>query len=165
VRGLIVIVTSSTFSLLGLSHRSNLAIRTEESYRLVALDGNPDAQSDALVTIPSTIIGDKIRRDQLAFQSDRTIVENLYWSSGGATDAFSIIGFAGEFKKDDNDCNKNQLIMVLATAQAQRKALSLRDSIITGATACRGRVQIFSSFWSDSVRSKLCISRRKLKFS
>lgn len=55
--------------------------------------------------------------------------------------------------------------MVLATAQAQRKALSLRDSIIMGASACRGRVQIFSSFWSDLVRSKLCISRRKLEFS
>jgi len=37
----------------------NLAIRTEESYRLVALAGNPDAQSDVLVRIPSATIADK----------------------------------------------------------------------------------------------------------
>ena len=33
-----------------------------------------------------------------------------------------------------NECNENQLIMVLAIAQAQRKALSLKPSIIMGAT-------------------------------
>jgi hypothetical protein len=38
----------------------NLAIRTEESYRLVALPGNPDVQSDTLVTIPSKTIDDRI---------------------------------------------------------------------------------------------------------
>ena len=35
--------------------------------------------------------------------------------------------------------------MVLATAQAQRKALSLKQSIIMGAIACYDHVQIFSS--------------------
>jgi len=70
-------------------------------------------------------------------------------------DTFSIIGFAGEFKKDNDDYNKNQVIMVLTTAQSQRRALSLKKSIIMGATSCRGQVQIYSSYWSsdDSVRS------------
>jgi hypothetical protein len=68
--------------------------------------------------------------DQFSFQGDLTISQHLYWSADGMTDSFSIIGFAGEFKKDANHCNKNQLIMVLATAQAQRKALSLNRSII-----------------------------------
>lgn len=34
----------------------NLAFSTEESYRLVASAGNPDAESDTLVTIPSAAI-------------------------------------------------------------------------------------------------------------
>lgn len=38
----------------------NLAIRTEESYCLVALPGNPDVQSDTLVTIPSETINNRI---------------------------------------------------------------------------------------------------------
>jgi hypothetical protein len=87
--------------------------------------------------------------DQFSFQGDLTISQHLYWSADGMTDGFSIIGFAGEFKKDANNCNKNQLIMVLATAQAQRKALSLNRSIIMGAIVCRGRVQIFSSYWTS----------------
>jgi hypothetical protein len=98
----------------------------------VASAGNPDAHSDTLVTIPSVTIADKIGEDRFSFQGDRTISEHLYWSTGGSTDGFSIIGFAGEFKKNDDNCNKNQLIMVLATAQAQRKALLLKPSIIMG---------------------------------
>jgi hypothetical protein len=127
----------------------NFAIRTEESYRLVASTGNPDAQSDVLVTIPSGIISDKIQIDRFSFRGDRTISQHLYWSTGGGMDGFSIIGFAGEFEKDDYNYNKNQLIMVLATAQAQRKALSLKPSIIMGAIAYGGRVQVFSSYWTS----------------
>ncbi|KAM6495281.1 hypothetical protein JOM56_009904 [Amanita muscaria] len=138
--------------------------KTEDSYRLVASAGNPDAQSDALVTIPSTTIADKIQVDRLYFRGDRTIFHHLYWSTGGATHDFSIIGFAGEFKKDDNDCNENQLIMVLATAQAQRKALSLKPSIIMGAIACRGRVQIFSSYWTSD-DSLVCIYAHEQQFN
>ncbi|KAF8345047.1 hypothetical protein F5887DRAFT_885364 [Amanita rubescens] len=123
--------------------------KTEESYRLVASAGNPDARSDALVTIPSVTTGDKILAARFSFQGEPMIYRELYWSTGGERDGFSIIGFAGEFKKDDNGCNENQLIMVLATAQAQRKALSLKSSIIMGATACRGCVRIFSSYWND----------------
>ena len=121
----------------------------------MASAGNPDAQSDTLVTIPSATIADKLQMQRLSFQGDQTILQHLYWSTGGGTGGFSIIVFAGEFKKDDNDCNKNQLIMTLATAQAQRKALALKPSIIMGAIACRGRVQIFSSYWAsdDSVCS------------
>jgi hypothetical protein len=142
----------------------NLAIRTEGSYRLVASAGNQDAESDTLVTIPSVTIGDKIQMQRLSFQGDVTILQHLYWSTHGADDGFSIIGFAGEFK-DDHDCNKNQLIMVLATAQAQRKALELKPSIIMGAVACRDKVQIFSSFWTSdqSVCSYLCISCQEFK--
>jgi hypothetical protein len=72
---LIVIVNSGKFSPLRLSHISyNIAIRTEESYRLMASAGNPDAQSDTLVTIPSTTIADKLQMQQLSFQGDRTIL-------------------------------------------------------------------------------------------
>lgn len=76
--------------------------------------GNPDALSDALVTIRSVTVSDKIQLEQ---QDDPAIVQHLFWSTGGKGDGFSIIAFTGEFK-NDNDCNKNQLIMVLATAQA-----------------------------------------------
>lgn len=118
----------------------------------MASAGNPDAESNTLVIIPSKAIGFKIQLERRSFQGDPSILQHLYWSTlGVGTDAddFSIIGFAGEFKKDENDCNKNQLIMVLATAQAQRKALILKPSIIMGAVACRGQVQIFSSFWTS----------------
>ena len=105
-------------------------------------------QSDALVTIPSGIVDEKIQLAWQSFHGD-PILRHLYWSTGGDDDNFSIIGFAGEFKKDDKKCNENQLIMVLATAQAQRKALLLKPSIIMGGTTCRGHVQIFSSYWSN----------------
>jgi hypothetical protein len=140
-------------SFLGYIH-FNLGIRTEESYHLVASNGNPDAQSDTLVTIPSKKISDKLRDVQVYFTNPGAI-DNLYWSTSGVRDLFSIIGFAGEFKKDNLDCNENQLIMVLTTTQSQRKALSLKNSIIMGATGCHGRVKIYSSYWSsdnDSVR-------------
>ncbi|KAM6496619.1 hypothetical protein JOM56_007092 [Amanita muscaria] len=137
--------------------------KTQESYRLVASPGNPDAQSGTLVTIPSKTVDDRIRMDQFSFQGDLTISQHLYWSADGMTDGFSIIGFAGEFKKDANNCNKNRLIMVLATAQAQRKALSLNRSIIMGAIACRGRVQIFSSYWTSD-ESVLCIYAHEQEF-
>ncbi|KAF8340064.1 hypothetical protein F5887DRAFT_1136662 [Amanita rubescens] len=137
--------------------------KTEERYRLVASPGNPDAQSDTLVTIPSKTVDNRIRMDEFSFQGDPTISQHLYWSADGMTDGFSIIGFAGEFKKDDNNYNKNQLIMVLATAQAQRKALSLNRSIIMGAIACRGRVQTFSSYWTSD-ESLLCIYAHEQEF-
>jgi hypothetical protein len=149
----IVIVSSGTFSTLGLAYITyNLAIRTEENYRLIGSAGNPDAQSDTLVTIRSKTIPDKIKKARPSFV-DRSISDHLYWSTGGWTDSFSVIGFAGEFKKDDKEHNKNHLIMALATAQAQRKALGVKESIIMGAIACRGCVQIFSSFWDNSVCS------------
>jgi len=40
--------------------------------------------------------------------------------------------------------------VVLATAQAQGKALSLKPSIIMGAIASDGRVKNFSSYWNHS---------------
>ncbi len=52
----------------------NFAIRTENSYRLVASPGNPDARSDALVTIRSAIVSEKIQIAQLSFQGDPTIL-------------------------------------------------------------------------------------------
>ncbi|KAM6499434.1 hypothetical protein JOM56_004942 [Amanita muscaria] len=144
-------------------HDRHCDFKTEESYRLMASAGNPDAQSDALVTIPSTTIGDKLQMHQLSFRGDPSILQHLYWSTDGERNGFSIIGFAGEFKKDDNDCNQNQLIMVLATAQSQRKALSLKPSIIMGAIACRGRVQIFSSYWTSD-GSSICIYPHEQRF-
>jgi hypothetical protein len=91
-----------------------------------------------LATIPLGTVGPKIRK--ALPHGDPTHLRQLYWSTGAERDDFSIIGFVGEFRKDDNECNENQLIMVFATAQAQRKALSLKPSIIMRATACRGRV-------------------------
>ena len=114
----------------------------------MASPGNPDAQSDALVLIPSGPISDKLRAERLSI-GDPTVLRDLSCSTSAEKDDFSIIGFAGEFKKDDNESNENQLIMVLTTAQAQRKVLSLKPSIVMGATACRGIVQIFSSYWKD----------------
>ena len=113
----------------------------------MALADNPDVESDTLVTIPLVTITDKIREDWFSFQGDSAISEHLYWSSGGSTDGFSNIGFTGEFKKEEKDSNKNQLIMVLATAQAQQKALSLKPSIIMGAIASDGHMKIFSLYW------------------
>ena len=75
------------------------------------------------------------------------VLRDLYWSTNAEKDRFSIIGFTGEFKKDDNEFNENQLIMVLTTAQAQQKALSFKPSIVMG---CRGIMQIFSSYWKDN---------------
>jgi len=141
------------FSLQACNISYNLAIRIEESYRLVASAGNPDAVSDTLAIIPSVTIDGTIRRSRHSFQGDRMTLENLYWSTGGWRDDFSIIGFAGEFKKDEDDSNKNQLIMALTTAQAQQKAVGLKPAIIMGAIASCGRVQIFSSYWEDSVCS------------
>ena len=153
---MIVIVNLGMSSPLGLAYISySLAIRTEESYRLVASAGNPDAESDALVTISSLNINDKIIDAELLF-GDPFASEHLYWSTTGSEGGFSIIGFAGEFKKDDHDCNKNQVIMALATAQAQRKALKLKDSIIMGAIACCGHVQVFSSYWNSQDLVSVC---------
>jgi hypothetical protein len=91
----------------------------------VASAGNPDTEVDTLVTIPSAAISDKIQEKRISMQGDLTIFQHLYWSTHGAdADDFSIIGFPREFNKDEDDCNKNQLIMVLATAQAQRRALA-----------------------------------------
>lgn len=116
----------------------------------MALNDNPDGQSDTLVTVPSPTIYDIINRRRLSF-ADPTIMDNLFWSTKGYLDAgvFSIIGFAAEFKKDDADSNRNQLTMVLATAQSHRKALGLNKSIIMGATGCRGKVEIYSSYWES----------------
>jgi hypothetical protein len=152
----IVTVILGTFSPLGLAHISyNLAIRVEESYRLVESPGNPDAVSDTLVTIPSTTIAYKIDLARTLFQ-DPSTADHLYWSTGASKDGFSIIGLAGEFKKDENDSNENQVIMALATAQAQRKALGLKNSIIMGAIASRGCVQIFSSYWTSENSPSVC---------
>ena len=139
----------------GCIYSYDLAIRTEESYRLVASAGNPDAESDTLVTIPSAKISDKIRLARLSAH-DPSTSKHLYWSTAGPIGGFSIIGFAGEFKKDDNDSNKNQVIMALASAQLQRKALELKDSIIMGAISSWGRVQIFSSYWESANSVSVC---------
>jgi hypothetical protein len=123
----------------------------------VNLPRNPDAVSDTLVTIRSARMGEKLRRLGRTFK-DPNVKDHLFWSSSGRFSPFSIIGFAGEFKKDDAESNKKRLIMVLATAQSQRKALSLKKSIVMGATGCRGRVQIYSSYWEDDETVCTCYS-------
>jgi hypothetical protein len=131
-----------------LIYPSQHRIRTEEAYCIVNLPPNPDAVFDTLVTIPSDRMDTELECLGTTFE-DPTVMDHLFWSSSGSVSPFSIIGFAGEFKKDDAESNKNQLISVLATAQSQRKALSLKKSIVMGATGCRGHVQIYSSYWND----------------
>jgi hypothetical protein len=110
-------------------------ISTEARYRLVHLDCNPNAQSDALITLPFPEIADELQTLQLSY-TDHTLTDHLYWSANGSQDRFSIIVFPGEFKTNDAAYNVNQLIMVLTTALSQRKALSLENSVIMGATCC-----------------------------
>jgi hypothetical protein len=131
-------------------------ISTEDRYRLVQLDSNPNAQADTLITMPFPAIKHKIRDLRLSF-TDPALTNHLYWTANGTLDKFSIIVFPGEFNKDDVECNMNQLIMVFTTAQAQRRALSLENSVIMGATSGRGRVRIYSSYWDsedDTVTSR-----------
>ena len=139
-------------SLSSQQYSSDLSISTEERYRLAGFDNNPDAQSNTLVTIPSMNISRQIQVHRLAFTNLDT-ADHLYWST--LTHIFSIIGFAGEFKRDDASHNKNQVIMILMSAQLQQKALSLKKSIIMGATSCRGHVQIYSSYW-DNADDSVC---------
>jgi hypothetical protein len=85
-----------------------------------------------------------------------SLLYQLYWTDNISPGGFSIIVFPGEFKNNDEACNMNQLMMVLTTAQSQRKALALKNSVIMGATSCRGRVRIYSSYWGgegDTVTS------------
>lgn len=70
------------------------------------------------------------------------VVDNLIWSTLAFGGDFPMIGFAAEFKKDNAEYNKSQLMIVLASAQSHRKALGLKKSIIMGATGCRGQVRI-----------------------
>jgi hypothetical protein len=144
------------FSSFGIHPLSRHDIRTEERYRLVQLDSNPNAQSDTMITIPYPDPQDDFRDEQPSF-ADPTLVHELYWSANGSDDDFSIIVFPGEFKKNDAATNMNQLIMVLTTAQSQREALSLKNSVIMGATACHGKVHIFSSYWDESVSSRITL--------
>jgi hypothetical protein len=136
------------FSSFGIHPLSRHDIRTEERYRLVQRDSNPNAQSDTMITIPYLVLGDHFLDEQPSF-ADTSLIDELFWSANGSRDTFSIIGFLAEHKRDDAATNMNQLIMVLTTAQSQRRALGLKNSVIMGATACRGNVLIFSSFWGD----------------
>jgi uncharacterized membrane protein YgcG len=139
----------------------NRDLSTEDFYRLTQWDSNPDAQSDTLITIRSPAIGDQLRLYAFTF-TDPELMQHAFWST--KTLEFSIIAFAGEFKRVDATENKNQLIMVLSTAQRQRKALLLEDSIIMGATSCRGLVRIYSSYWSLDPLPVVCIHEHKQEF-
>jgi hypothetical protein len=101
-----------------------------------------------MISIPYPHLKDKFRAELLS-GVEPALVHELYWGANGSRDNFSIIVFPGEFKRNDAATNMNQLIMVLTTAQSQRRALGLKNSVIMGATACRGNVLIFSSFWGD----------------
>jgi len=105
-----------------------------------------------MITIPYPDLQDHFRAERLSF-ADPTLIDELYWSANGSRDQFSIIVFPGEFKKNDAATNMNQLIMVLTTTQSQRKALLLKKSVIMGATACGGKIHIFSSYWGDKDES------------
>jgi hypothetical protein len=117
------------FSSFGVHPLSRHDISTEERYRIVQRDSNPVAQSDTMITLPFPDLHDVFRALHVSF-TDPTLVHELYWSTNGSRDKFSMIVFPGEFKKNDAATNKNQLIMVFTTAQSQRKALSLKNSVI-----------------------------------
>jgi hypothetical protein len=122
---------------------------------------------DTLVMIPWRSFLDKIRPHRRSF-TDQAILDHWSWATGGLGlgGNLSIIAFPGEYKKDDAECNLNQLIMVLTTAQRQRKALSLKDDIIMGIVGCRGQVQICSSYWEEdgSVSASCRLTAKMLSF-
>jgi hypothetical protein len=105
-----------------------------------------------MITIPYLVLGDHFLDEQPSF-ADTSLIDELFWSANGSRDTFSIIGFPAEHQRDDAATNMNQLIMVLTTAQSQRKALGFKNAVIMGATAYRGIVQIFSSYWGGKDQS------------
>lgn len=72
----------------------------------------------------------------------------LYWQPV-IEDENSLIDFCGEFKKRPNFQNRNQLLFDLRTAQSQRRAFGLPNTILWGAVCSAGQFQVFSSNWSD----------------
>lgn len=102
----------------------NLAFSTEESYRLVALAGSPDAKSDTLVAIPSAAIDDKIPPNDF---TTPTYIGPLRGGGRGRLLNHRVRRRIQE--RTRTTAIKNRLIM--ASAQAQRKALELKPSLGT----------------------------------
>jgi len=64
--------------------------------------------------------------------------------------SFSLILFAGEFKRVPGQRNINQLLMSLSTAQHHRRALGLDDAVIFGATSAQGIFDVTASWWTGN---------------
>ncbi|KAF5377878.1 hypothetical protein D9615_006677 [Tricholomella constricta] len=76
------------------------------------------------------------------------VYSRLYWQPVIA-DKNSLIDFCGEFKKRPNFQNRNQLLLDLRTAQSQRRAFGLPNTILWGAVYSAGQFEVISSNWSD----------------
>lgn len=85
----------------------------------------------------------------------------LYWQPV-IEDENSLIDFCGEFKKRPNFQNRNQLLFDLRTAQSQRRAFGLPNTILWGAVCSAGQFQVFSSNWSDDGAVRLALFKHCL---
>ncbi|OBZ68691.1 hypothetical protein A0H81_11031 [Grifola frondosa] len=76
------------------------------------------------------------------------VARNAFWSPV-PPESISVIAFPSEHRRLDLITNCNQVIMDLATAQSQRRALGFKDDIIFGVAGARGEAAVLSSWWED----------------
>ncbi|KAF8638418.1 hypothetical protein AX17_002225, partial [Amanita inopinata Kibby_2008] len=62
---------------------------------------------------------------------------------------FSLISFPVEMRRISDRRNTDQLTLALSTAQSQRRALGIENSIIWGATYYLGQFVVYSAEWVD----------------
>jgi hypothetical protein len=70
-----------------------------------------------------------------------------WWATFPFMEFFSILVFGAEFKRIKSLYNKNQLLMLFAAAQYQRRFLGLERTPIFGATCAQGVIEFFASWW------------------
>jgi len=103
---------------------------------------NPDIVADILITIVPRSIKLKGGLNQCQYS----------WQASADHDqvSVSLIGFAVQYERYDSQNRRlgRSLAAILSTAQSQRKALGLEDTIIYGANICSGECRIFASWWS-----------------
>jgi hypothetical protein len=77
------------------------------------------------------------------------LTRRLFWTPT-VTVSNTLIMFLGEFKRELDEKNQNQLLIDFRTAQSQRYVLGLTDSVIWGATCAMGEFTVYSSMWNDA---------------
>jgi hypothetical protein len=122
----------------------------------------PIAEPDALVVMkidPVTMdaIHEAISTVFLDPQSAE-IRSRLYWAPI-ALGPNSLIAFPGEFKNRPGQRNQNQLLIDLCTAQSQRRAFGLPNSIVWGAVGSGSLFTVYSASWGE--RQHVCRMRSR----